>query len=57
MMVMARTTVSRRRVVLGAMAAGIAGAVLAVRGRPRAMTQLASFPRHGHLDPGLIIIV
>lgn len=42
-MARARTTVSRRRVVLGAMAAGFAGAVFAVRGRLCAMTQLASF--------------
>jgi hypothetical protein len=50
-MVTARTTVSRRRVVLGAMAAGIAGAALAVRGRLRAMTQLASFSAPPPLVP------
>jgi hypothetical protein len=48
---MARTTVSRRRVVFGAMAAGIAGAVFAVRGRLRAMTQLASFTAPPPLVP------
>lgn len=51
MMVRARTTVSRCRVVLGAMAAGSAGAVLAVRGRLRAMTQFASFAAPPPLVP------
>lgn len=50
-MVSARTTVSRRRVVLGATAAGGAGAVCAVRGRLCAMTQLASFAAPPALVP------
>src|SRR3954471_4234272 len=51
MMAMARTTASRRRVVLGAMAAGIAGAVFALQARLRAMTQLASFAAPPRLVP------
>jgi hypothetical protein len=50
-MVMARTAVSRRRVVLGTMAAGIAGAGFALRSRLRAMTQLASFAAPPPLVP------
>src|SRR5262245_8076762 len=38
-----RPTVSRRRVIIGALAAGLGGAAIALRGRLRSVTQLSSF--------------